>query len=388
MESEEWSDELGSGVRLKAIQAVAEFADQVKLDVVQAPTDKAEAELVVHQIEQMVGGTSYFSLDSGRVEGAEQIAARSFADFAVLYRLGAQSRLLIEAFERSGIPYQTVGQMPLYAHKPVREILAFLWFMHTPQSRVHLETVLEAVAVTLPEKTLQELAELAGTQGSLPVEAFEQISQTPEPGIRRSSAADERQKRLVALATFWSELDQSRRAGLPVARLVEQVHGFLSTQRGETPDANETRLVHQLVLRAVPFGNDLAAFLESTALQSETDAYDPRADRVTLMTLHAAKGLEFPVVFIVGCEEGLLPYVRPAEAVDVDEERRLFYVGLTRAQRKLVLIHARTRFLYGQRMNNAPSRFVGDIEAALKEVQQMQHRAETPEPAGIQLGLF
>ena len=178
--------ESGAGnesVRLKAIQAVAEFADQVKLDVVQAPTDKAEAELVVHQIEQMVGGTSYFSLDSGRVEGAEQIAARSFADFAVLYRLGTQSRLLIEAFERSGIPYQTVGQIPLYAHKPVREILAFLWFMHTPQSRVHLETVLEAVAVTLPEKTLQELADLAGTQGGFPVEAFEKISQTPEVGI-------------------------------------------------------------------------------------------------------------------------------------------------------------------------------------------------------------
>ena len=379
---------MGSGVRLRAIRAVTEFADQVKLDVIQAPTDKAEAELVVHQIEQMVGGTSYFSLDSGRVEGAEQIAVRSFADFAVLYRLGAQSRLLIEAFERSGIPYQTVGQTPLYAHKPVREILAYLWFMHTPQSRVHLEAVLEAVAVTLSEKALQELGELVGIQGKPPGEAFATVSQTPEAGSRHALAADERQKRLVALAKFWSELDQARRAGLPVARLIEQVHLFLSTQRGETADANEARLVHQLVLRAVPSGNDLSAFLESTALQSETDAYDPRADRVTLMTLHAAKGLEFPVVFIAGCEEGLLPYVRPAEEVDVDEERRLFYVGLTRAQRKLVLIHAKTRFLYGQRMNNAPSRFVGDIEAALKEVQQMQRRAEMPEPAGTQLGLF
>ena len=94
------------------------------------------------------------------------------------------------------------------------------------------------------------------------------------------------------------------------------------------------------------------------------------------------------MVFIVGCEEGLLPYLRPVEAVDVDEKWRLFYVGLTRAQRKLVLIHANTRFLYGQRMNNASSRFVGDIETALKEVQHMQRRTEMPEPAGIQLGLF
>ncbi len=138
VESGARSGERGDGSRLKAIQAVAEFADQVKLDVVQAPTDKAEAELVVHQIEQMVGGTSYFSLDSGRVEGAEQIAARSFADFAVLYRLGAQSRLLIEAFERSGIPYQTVGQTPLYAHKPVREILAYSVAHCTRRSRGYI----------------------------------------------------------------------------------------------------------------------------------------------------------------------------------------------------------------------------------------------------------
>ena len=107
---------------------------------------------------------------------------------------------------------------------------------------------------------------------------------------------------------------------------------------------------------------------------SETDAYDPRADRVALMTLHTAKGLEFPVVFIVGCEEGLLPYVRPDEATDIEEERRLFYVGLTRAQRKLVLTHARTRFLYGQRKENPISRFVKDIEDALKEIQEMQRR--------------
>ena len=104
----------------------------MKLDVYRAPTDKAEAEYVVHQIEQMMGGTSYFSLDSERVTGETPAAARSFADFAVLYRLGAQSRLLIEAFDRSGIPYQTVGQTPLYSHKAVREVLAHLWLLYNP----------------------------------------------------------------------------------------------------------------------------------------------------------------------------------------------------------------------------------------------------------------
>ncbi len=269
----------------KSVEILSEFADEVKLDIYRAPTDKAEAEYVVHQIEQMVGGTSYFSLDSARVTGETPAAARSFADFAVLYRLSAQSRLLVEAFDRSGIPYQTVGQTPLYAHKAVREVLAHLWLLHNPRSQVHVGQV----------------AGLPTAQSS---------------GLRYN---------------LLPELTQARQNGAPVARLIEQVTAQIAAQRRKPYDDADVKRLHQLALRAVPFGDRLADFLESTALQSETDAYDPRADRVTLMSLHASKGLEFPVVFIVGCEEGLLPYERVGEPVDVEEERRLFYVGLTRA---------------------------------------------------------
>ena len=126
----------------KAVEILAEFADEVKLDVYAAPADKAEGEYLVHQIEQMVGGTSYFSLDSGRTDGATLASARSFADFAVLYRLSAQSRPLIKAFDRSGIPYQTVGQASLYTHKAVREVLALPVAAAQPALASHLETVL------------------------------------------------------------------------------------------------------------------------------------------------------------------------------------------------------------------------------------------------------
>jgi hypothetical protein len=155
-------DEQVGGVTppLRAVEALAEFAEQVRLDVYTAPTDKAEAEYVVHQIEQLVGGVSYFSLDSGRVEGAGEVKARSFADFAVLYRIGAQSRLLVEAFERSGIPYQAVGQTPLAAHKAIREALAFLWLLQMPQSPVHRETALGAVG-------LEKLGDVGGVGGVL-----------------------------------------------------------------------------------------------------------------------------------------------------------------------------------------------------------------------------
>ena len=154
-------------------------------------------------------------------------------------------------------------------------------------------------------------------------------------------------------------------------------------------DEKSSERLQQLSRRAAPFENRLGDFLESMALQKETDLYDPRADRVTLMTLHAAKGLEFPVVFIVGCEESLLPYQRGDEEPDIEEERRLFYVGMTRAQQRLVLTHAESRYLFGQQMNNLPSRFLDDIEQALKEIKKSPRRKPAKEtPDHIQLKLL
>ncbi|HHJ06804.1 MAG TPA: hypothetical protein ENK24_04820, partial [Anaerolineae bacterium] len=124
------------------------------------------------------------------------------------------------------------------------------------------------------------------------------------------------------------------------------------------------------------------------ALRDETDAYDSRADRITLMTLHASKGLEFPVVFIVGCEEGLLPYQKAGEPLDSEEERRLFYVGMTRAQEKLILTRSKKRFLFGKWLNNAPSRFLDDIENILKELKKTPNKPRKSEPAGRQMKLF
>ena len=191
-------------------------------------------------------------------------------------------------------------------------------------------------------------------------------------------------ERLSALAAFWRTLDPHQ----GVARLLEQAGCFVSEARGLPQAAAGDERLHQLALHAAAHEDKLAEFLESTALQSDADFYDQRADRVSLMTLHAAKGLEFPVIFVVGCEEGLLPYERPGKAADIEEERRLFYVGMTRAQHKLVLTSARTRFLFGQRVENRPSRFVDDIEAALIEIQALQHHSARKKPGNTQLSLF
>jgi superfamily I DNA/RNA helicase len=225
----------------------------------------------------------------------------------------------------------------LTEYKDIQTVLACLWFLHNPDSTFHLETV-------LPKKKQrgQMISFLRGL--------------TPQ-AVPHS-----------------------------VASLIGLIHRFTLEQRIQPL---EEERVQQLVLRATPFENRLADFLESTVLQKETDLYDPRADRVTLMTLHAAKGLEFPVVFIVGCEEGLLPYQHGEETPDLEEERRLFYVGMTRAQQKLILTYAKSRYLFGQQQNNPPSRFVEDIEQALKEIEKAGWRKPASEtPDHIQLKLF
>jgi DNA helicase-2/ATP-dependent DNA helicase PcrA len=351
----------------QALPLLARFAEAVRLDVHAAPTDRAEAETIVHQIEQMVGGTSYFSLDSGRADG-QPPASRDFGDFAVLYRLSAQARPLIEAFERSGIPYQVVGQASFWAQEAARQALAFLWLLENPRSAVHLEQMLAAADVATPEALAHRLFELLPDDGGNLSKALTDLTFT----------LSERQRpRLERLAAFWAELVR-RKETTSVGELLGAVCDFL----GVEPERRT-----QIVQRAHSYGMRLREFLEAAALEREADGYDPRADRVALMTLHAAKGLEFPVVFLAGCEENLLPYRREGEAPNVEEERRLFYVGMTRAREKLILTHARRRFLFGRAMENPRSRFVGEIEEALLDLQRREGRAPRKAQAE-QLGLF
>jgi len=320
------------------VELLSDIVSRTKLKIYQAPTHKAEAEYVVHQIEKMVGGTSYFSMDSGRVDNDEQ-QEKSFSDFAVLYRLGAQSHALMEAFHRSGIPYQTIGETSLFERKEIKEVLSYLWFIYNPNSMYYRR-------------------EIKKNYGKI-IGLLEELSASVEIH--------------------------------PVAELIEKIREFISENTLHGIDGKQNELLHKLVLKAIPFGSRLKDFLESTALQKETDEYDPRADRVALLTLHASKGLEFPVVFIVGCEENLIPYKREGKFFDVEEERRLFYVGMTRAKEKLVLTNSKTRFLFGKTLENFPSRFLSDIEIALKDFirsEPHKQKKEKKDKDTGQMGLF
>ncbi len=391
-----------AGAEAQGLQLRANKQTPLKLDIHHAPTEKAEAEYVVHQIERMVGGTSSFSLNSNRVDDRVDDSApaiRPFNHFAVLYRLKAQSQALIEAFERSGMPYQVIGQKSLYEYKEVKGTLAYLWLLRGGQSVFHLNQ-----ALTLggsPVKLKDEGGGMKDEFASSFVLRF------------RSALTASQRKRLEEVSLLLAQLKTMRRAQ-PVSHLIERIHSHFSAGLNQ----KQSERLQQLAQRAAPFDARLNDFLDAAALRHETDAYDPRADRVTLMTLHASKGLEFPVVFIVGCEEGVLPYQKAGTAYgaggvggvsplsssrhtrkaipegvtekspDPEEERRLFYVGMTRAQEKLILTRSKKRFLFGKGLKNAPSRFLDDIENTLMELQKMPGKPRKPKPAGQQLKLF
>ncbi|HKT17479.1 MAG TPA: UvrD-helicase domain-containing protein [Stellaceae bacterium] len=271
-----------------------------------APTERAEAEFVVHTIEQMIGGHSFFSIDSGRTD--DTLSSRfSFADFAVLYRTDAQSAALVEALARSGMPFQKTSHAALSSNPIARRLLR------------------DTVAVPG--------AEGKGLIGALVTAA----------------------QRLAADA--------------------------------EADDALAVKAALQrLTALAESCGRDVLRFSDAAALASEADFWDPRADRVSLQTLHAAKGLEFPVVFIVGCEDGLLPFHwGEADAASLAEERRLAYVGMTRAKDRLILSRALQRHWRGGLRKLEPSPFLADIERELVKQQRAALRAK---PAEKQLKLF
>ena len=361
-----------------ARQIWTDFVTATRLELHHAPTDKAEAEFVVHRIERMVGGTSYFSLDSGRVddrtEGRERDLA--FGDFAVLYRTGAQAALLEEAFERSGMPYQTVGKTPLFAHADVQALLALLWLSRQPDSRVHWRRLLNAGDELFSDEDIAALLDYADQAGA-PLSAVR-----GEAAIMAGLQGEQRQR--LAAAVDLLEEEAARSAQALSARL-DAAAASLAAR--EIIIVDEERLAR--VKRRAAAGDDLPGLLESAALEQETDDYDPRADRIALMTLHASKGLEFSVVFITGCEEGLLPYRRGEDEPNVAEERRLFYVGMTRAQEKLILTAARRRLRYGRTVEPPVSRFVEEIEAALLALSEpTPRRAVREKPEDLQLPLF
>jgi DNA helicase II / ATP-dependent DNA helicase PcrA len=334
-----------------------------KIEIIKTPTEKSEAETVVHRIEQLVQATSFFSIDSGRTSTVgEDQKNISFADISILYRMHAQLPALEEALLRSGIPYQVYGEVPFWEQPEVKEIISYLRVLINPNSDNDLRRILNTPPRGIGELTLKAIFNYKNTN-HLPL--WRTLEKAHFISSLSASQRDPIEQFVLKIRDLQHELINT-----PITELIDKVIKISGLASYYKNDQKRIHYWKAIVGRCQDWQGSISGFLEQLALQSETDNYDHRVEKITLLTLHAAKGLEFPIVFIVGCEEGVVPYKqRHSEYLNVDEERRLFYVGMTRAKSKLFLCYSLSRFLHGNQLANPPSRFLHDIQEVLKDHQ-------------------
>ncbi|GAB4424956.1 MAG: UvrD-helicase domain-containing protein [Chloroflexi bacterium OHK40] len=307
-------------------------------------------------------------------EIARLVATGDFAlrDCAVMYRTNAQSRALEEALIRRGLRYQIVGGTRFYERKEIKDLIAYLRLAHNPYDSVSLARVLNWPGRGIGERSEAELTRWATALG---VPVFQALRELEHGGAKPPFNS----RTTSALLGFLALLDElvAARHELPLAELIDRildrvgVHEALLREYGAEEGEDRWANIEELRTVAGDYVNlpreaQLPTFLEEVALVADVDKLDPNADAVTCITLHQAKGLEFPAVFLIGLEEGLLPHSRSTDERDkLEEERRLLYVGMTRAKQRLYLCYAFRRTSFGRTNLSTPSRFLADIPREL-----------------------
>lgn len=334
---------------------------------------------------------TYYRADSERDEAQfivskikEEIQSnnRSYNDFAVLYRTNAQSRVIEDTLVKSNVPYTMVGGHKFYDRKEIKDIIAYLNIINNPRDGVSFERVINTPKRGIGAASVEKLRSFAELHDWSMVEAAQNID--------LANISGKAGRMIGEFGTMITQF-QEMVTYLPVTDLVDQVlerTGYLDELKNQRTLEAESRLENLEEFRTVTQEFDkrneaqdeeeapeekLAVFLNDLALVSDLDDYQEESAQVTLMTLHAAKGLEFPIVFLIGMEEKIFPLSRSLmEEAELEEERRLAYVGITRAEESLYLTNAFSRTLYGKTQYNQPSRFVAEIDDSLLNAVGMQ----------------
>lgn len=335
-------------------------------------TDQGEGDAITIYQADTEHDEGYFV--TGEIRQAVNNKARKFADHAILYRTNAQSRVIEETLIKSDIPYQIVGGVKFYDRKEIKDILAYLRLISNPDDDICFQRIVNVPKRGIGDTTVAKLADEAGLRGISVFALLEQIDWLDVTGRART-----------ALTEFRDMIDNLTRMVeyLSVTELTEKVlelSGYREELNRENTLESKARLenIDEFLSVTQEFENrnedkSLVSFLTDLALIADIDSMDKDEsenevkDAVVLMTMHSAKGLEFPIVFIIGMEEGVFPHSRALQDnEELEEERRLAYVGITRAEKRLYLTCARMRTLFGRTSANMPSRFLREVPDELK----------------------
>lgn len=320
-----------------------ELGQGAPVHVIQLGNERAEAEAIVTRIKNAVDAKLY-----------------SYQDFAILYRTNAQSRSIEEVFVRYNLPYKIVGGQRFYDRKEIKDIMAYLRLIYQPEDRISFERIVNIPGRGIGTKSLSDFFAWQLANNYSLAEALENIDRNPSITPKAKQGFSDLNDILKTTRELMDDVPLPNLLDGLIRRL--DYYNYLDdhTIQGESRQENVKELL-SVTQEYQDLGID--GFLEEVSLVSDIDSYDSSQGAVTLMTLHAAKGLEFDVVFMVGLEESLFPHSRALyDQFDMEEERRLCYVGMTRAKRELYLTYASSRMLYGSVQHNPPSRFLSDID--------------------------
>ena len=317
------------------------------VEILQVANERAEGEAIIR-----------------RVKNAVDARFRDYRDFAVLYRTNAQSRSVEEAFIRYGVPYRIVGGQRFYDRKEIKDVMSYLRLLYQPEDSASFERIVNVPTRGIGTKSLENFYAWRRDNGLTLQQALERVTDNP-------SLTGKAKKGLIELGatlnTFRQRIEDSALPEL-IDGLLKRLDYYSHLSDGTPQGESRIENVKELISVAQTYQDlGLDGFLEEVSLVSDIDTSDSSGNAVTLMTLHAAKGLEFPVVFMVGLEESIFPHSRALyDQSEMEEERRLCYVGMTRAKQELYLAHATSRLLYGGMQHNPPSRFLSEIDAKLQ----------------------
>lgn len=316
------------------------------------------------QVHELYDETEEAHLVAERISSHVALKARKFGDFAVLYRTNAQSYTLERAFLHFHVPYQIVGGVRFYDRKEIKDIIAYLRLIYQPMDRMSFSRIVNVPVRGIGAMSLEKFLQWQSDSDMDIITALANVDQTSTITTRAKDA-------LVKLGEKLRILQSMAESASPneIIEKLLAITGYRDYIADGTPQAEDRDANIGSLLSDSQNFTDLSGFLEEVALMSSVDT-DSDSQKITLMTLHAAKGLEFPVVFIVGMEEGILPHARVFEGgnAELEEERRLAYVGMTRAREELHLSYAASRMQFGQRSYNPMSRFIAEMGDQVESV--------------------